>query len=74
MSYRVAQDCQEELAEVTAIVEAALEGLGSLTQQDFGAVRAIKQPTPSIKLSMEAICVLRSGKQKFGNIGNFQIS
>ena len=58
----IRQDCQEELAEVTAIVEAALEGLSSLTQPDFGAVRAVKQPTPSIRLTMEAICLLKSVK------------
>ena len=75
---------------MTAIVDAALEGLASLTQQDFAAVgpkvliqilatskklkkipiiakcsnpsqvRAVKQPSPSIKITMEAICLLRS--------------
>jgi hypothetical protein len=59
----IRQDCQEELADVTAVVEAALEGLTSLQQQDFGAVRAVKQPTPSIRLTMEAICILRYGGQ-----------
>ena len=68
-------------------MDVALEGLASLTQQDFAAVRtkssprttkklmkndknidifyifkqvrAVKQPSPSIKLTMEAICLLR---------------
>ena len=56
------QELQEELAEVTAVVEAALEAINNLSPQDFAAVRAVKTPTNSIKLIMEAICLLKMVK------------
>ena len=58
----IRQELQEELAEVTAVVDAAIEALNSLTAQDFAAVRAVKTPPNSIKLIMEAICMLKNIK------------
>lgn len=56
------QELQDDLAEVTAVVDAAIETLNSLTAQDFAAVRAVKTPPNSIKLIMEAICMLKNIK------------
>ena len=53
------QELQEELAEVSAVVESSIEALNTLSAQDFAAVRAVKTPTNSIKLIMEAICLLK---------------
>ena len=56
------QELQEELAEVTAVIDATVEALNSLTAQDFAAVRAVKTPPNCIKLIMEAICMLKNIK------------
>jgi dynein heavy chain len=58
----IRQDCQEDLAEVLTLVDSALDELNGLSQQEFAAVRGLKQPTTSIKLIMEAICILKSVK------------
>lgn len=58
----IRQDCQEELSEVLTAVDSALDELNGLSQQEFAAVRGLKQPTISIKLIMEAICILKGVK------------
>ena len=58
----IRQDCQEDLAEVLTAVDTALDELNGLSQQEFAAVRGLKQPTISIKLIMEAICILKGVK------------
>ena len=58
----IIQECEEDLGEVTVAVDAALEELNSLSQQEFAAIRGLKQPTPSMKLIMEAVCILKGVK------------
>ena len=58
----ILQECQDDLAEVTLAVETVLEELASIQQQDFAAVRGLRQPTPCIKLIMEALCMLKGVK------------
>jgi dynein heavy chain len=58
----LSQECDDELAEVGTAVDAALEELNNIQQQDYAALRAVRQPTPSIKLIMEAMCLLKGLK------------
>ena len=56
------QECDDDLAEVSSAVEGALEELAGIQQAEFAALRALKQPTPSLKLIMEAVCLLKGVK------------
>ena len=56
------QECDDDLAEVNSAVDAALEELQNIQQQDYASLRALRQPTSSIKLIMEAMCLLRGIK------------
>ena len=58
----IIQECEDDLQEVARGVESALEELSSLSQQEFAALRSMKQPTPSIRLVMEAFCILTGVK------------
>ena len=58
----ILQECDDDLAEVTVNVDSTLEELSSISQQDYAAVRGLRQPTLSIKLIMEALCILKGVK------------
>ena len=61
-AHTLMQECDDDLAEVTSAVEGALDELAGLQQPEYAAVRALKQPTISLKLIMEAICLLKGVK------------
>ena len=55
----IKDECDGDLAEAIPVLEAALSALDTLTQNDITIVKTMKNPPSPVKLTMEAICVLK---------------
>lgn len=58
----IRNDCDGELAEVNAVLDTALDAVLALTQSDLGAIKALKSPTVTLRLNLEAVCILKNVK------------
>ena len=58
----IKDECDSDLAEAIPVLEAALSALDTLTQNDITIVKTMKNPPAPVKLTMEAICVLKNVK------------
>jgi len=58
----IKDDCETDLAEAIPAMEAALEALNTLKPADIFIVKSMKNPPYGVKLTMEAVCVIRGIK------------
>ncbi|XP_033238860.1 dynein heavy chain 3, axonemal [Drosophila pseudoobscura] len=58
----IKDDCETDLAEAIPAMEAALEALNTLKPADVFIVKSMKNPPYGVKLTMEAVCVLKGIK------------
>ena len=58
----IKDECDSDLAKAIPILEAALKALKTLTQNDITIVKSMKNPPAPVKLTMEAVCVLKGIK------------
>lgn len=58
----IKDECDADLAEAIPILESALSALNTLTPQDITVVKSMKSPPAPVKLTMEAICILKGIK------------
>jgi dynein heavy chain len=57
---KIKDECDANLADVTATLNEAVATLNSLTPNDITVIKAMKTPPPKgIRLLMEAICMLK---------------
>ncbi|ALC43064.1 CG17150 [Drosophila busckii] len=58
----IKDDCETDLAEAIPAMEAALEALNTLKPADIVVVKSMKSPPYGVKLTLEAVCVLKGLK------------
>lgn len=58
----IKDECDSDLAEAIPILESALSALKTLTSNDITIVKSMKNPPAAVKLTMEAVCVLKGQK------------
>ena len=58
----IKDECDADLAEAIPVLEAALAALNTLTPADITVVKSMKNPPAPVKLTMEAICILKGIK------------
>ena len=58
----IKDECDADLAEAIPVLEAALAALNTLTPADITVVKSMKNPPAPVKLTMEAICILKAIK------------
>ena len=58
----IKDDCDADLAVAIPILEMALSALNTLTPADITVVKSMKNPPAPVKLTMEAICILKGVK------------
>jgi len=58
----IKDECDADLAEAVPILESALSALNTLTPADITVVKSMKNPPAAVKLTMEAICILKGVK------------
>ena len=58
----IKDECDADLAEAIPVLEAALAALNTLTPADITVVKSMKNPPAAVKLTMEAICILKNIK------------
>ncbi len=58
----IKDECDSDLAKAIPILEAALSALNTLTPADITVVKSMKNPPAPVKLTMEAICILKGIK------------
>ena len=58
----IKDECDADLAEAIPVLEAALSALNTLTPADITVVKSMKNPPAPVKLTMEAICILKNVK------------
>ena len=55
----IRDECEREMEVVMPALAEAQTGVKSITPNDLMSLRNMKNPPPPVRLSMEAICVLR---------------
>jgi dynein heavy chain, axonemal len=55
----IASEASERLAEATPALEMALQSLQVLSKNDIQEVRALQRPPQGVKLTIEAVCILK---------------
>jgi dynein heavy chain len=58
----IKDECDADLAEAIPILNSALAALQTLTPQDITIVKTMKNPPYGVKLTMEAICIMKEIK------------
>ena len=58
----IKEECEADLAEAIPALEAALEALDTLKQNDITMVKSMKNPPGAVKIVMEAICIMKGIK------------
>ncbi|XP_076804480.1 dynein axonemal heavy chain 3-like isoform X3 [Clavelina lepadiformis] len=58
----IKQECEEKLAVAMPAMNAAIAALNTLRQQDIALVKTMSSPPTGVKLTMEAICILKGLK------------
>ena len=52
-------DCENDLAEAIPALQSAVAALNTLDPADITIVKTMKNPTPIIRLVVEAVCVMK---------------
>ncbi|XP_037242845.1 dynein heavy chain 1, axonemal [Falco rusticolus] len=60
----IADDAQKDLAEALPALDAALASLRNLNKSDVTEVRAMQRPPLSVKMVIEAVCIMKGIKPK----------
>ena len=55
----IKKECEEKLAVAMPAMKAAIAALNTLRQQDITLVKTMSNPPPGVKITMEAICILK---------------
>lgn len=58
----IQDECNADLEAVVPILNMANEALNTLTPQDIQIVKTMKNPPATVKLVMEAICIMKVGQ------------
>lgn len=61
-SQSIKDDCENDLAEATPALEAALTALNTIKQNDITLVKSMKNPPQAVKFVLEAVCVMKAIK------------
>lgn len=61
-SQSIKDDCENDLAEATPALEAAISALNTIKQADITLVKAMKNPPQAVKFVLEAVCVMKGIK------------
>lgn len=61
-SQQIKNECEESLGQVLPVLQTALDALDTLKAQDISLLKSMKNPPASVKLVMEAVCVLKDVK------------
>lgn len=61
-SQSIKDDCENDLAEATPALEAAITALNTIKQADITLVKAMKNPPQAVKFVLEAVCVMKGIK------------
>lgn len=67
-SQSIKDDCENDLAEATPALEAAVTALNTIKPADISLVKAMKNPPQAVKFVLEAICVMKGIKSERKNI------
>jgi dynein heavy chain, axonemal len=57
-------ECETDLAEAEPILASAEAALNTITKGDIAVVKTMKTPSPGVKLTMEAVCIMMGVKPK----------
>ncbi|XP_072152186.1 dynein axonemal heavy chain 3 isoform X4 [Bemisia tabaci] len=63
-SQAIKDDCESDLAEATPALESAIAALNTLKPADITVVKSMKNPPATVKLVMEAVCVMKGIKSE----------
>lgn len=58
----IKKECDEKLEEALPALQTALEALDTITAQDITNVRAIRNPSPALRLLLEGVAILKEVK------------
>jgi dynein heavy chain len=61
-SQSIKDDCENDLAEATPALEAAITALNTIKPQDITLVKSMKNPPQAVKFVLEAVCVMKGIK------------
>ena len=61
-SQSIKDDCENDLAEATPALEAAVSALNTIKPSDITLVKSMKNPPPTVKFVLEAVCVMKGIK------------
>ena len=67
-SQLIKDDCENDLAEATPALEAALTALDTIKPADISLVKAMKNPPQPVRFVLEAICVMKGIKFERKNV------
>ena len=67
-SQSIKDDCENDLAEATPALEAAVTALNTIKPADISLVKAMKNPPQAVKFVLEAICVMKGIKSERKNV------
>ena len=60
----IKDSCEADLAEAIPILNAAVKALDTLKKSDLDEVKGMKIPTPPVRLTMAAVCIMKGVKPK----------
>ena len=55
----IRDDCENDLAEAIPALQSAVRSLDTLNPADVTVVKTMKNPNPTVKLVVEAVCVMK---------------
>jgi dynein heavy chain, axonemal len=61
-SQSIKDDCENDLAEATPALEAAMQALNTIKPADITLVKSMKNPPAAVKFVLESICVMKNIK------------
>ncbi len=64
ISQSIKDDCENDLAEATPALEAAVAALNTIKPQDITLVKSMKNPPMAVKFVLEAVCVMKGIKSE----------
>jgi len=67
-SQSIKDDCENDLAEATPALEAAVTALNTIKPADISLVKAMKNPPTAVRFVLEAICVMKGIKSERKNV------
>ena len=67
-SQSIKDECENDLAEATPALEAALSALDTIKPADISLVKAMKNPPQPVRFVLEAICVMKGIKSERKNV------